>query len=116
MTQPVRLVHYSDVHITTRKLDWLKRDYASKRFTGWLNLRLLGRGYRFRHANHVASVMVHEIKHRRPDHVIFSGDATALAFEREFAEAARMLGVGHDDMPQGMAVPGNHDCYVGRPV
>jgi 3',5'-cyclic AMP phosphodiesterase CpdA len=116
MTEAVRLVHFSDVHITTRKLGWLKRDYASKRFTGWLNMRLLGRGYRFRYAHHVAEVMVREIKERRAQHVIFSGDATALAFEVEFAEAARLLGVGHDDMPPGMAVPGNHDCYVHRPV
>jgi 3',5'-cyclic AMP phosphodiesterase CpdA len=116
MTEPVRLVHYSDVHITTRRLSWRRRDFVSKRVTGWLNMRLLGRAKRFRHANDVAATMVREIRERRPHHVIFSGDATALAFEEEFAEAARRLGVADSDMPPGLAVPGNHDYYVGRPV
>ncbi len=116
MTDPVRLVHFSDMHITTRRLSWRRRDLVSKRVTGWLNMRLLGRARRFRHANEIAATMVREIRARRPQHVIFSGDATALAFEEEFAEAAQRLGVEDDDMPPGLAVPGNHDCYVGRPV
>ena len=116
MAGAVRLVHFSDVHITTRRAGLRGHDYVSKRFTGWVNLRLLGRGRRFRHANELAEVMVAEIRQRRPDHVIFSGDATALAFEPEFAEAARLLGVGSDGKPPGLAVPGNHDCYVKWPV
>src|SRR3954470_14026345 len=116
MSAPVRLVHFSDVHITTRRLGWRRRDFVSKRVTGALNMRLLGRGKRFRHASEVAGVMVRELRERRPDHLIFSGDATALAFEEEFAEAARVLGVEDADMPPGLAVPGNHDCYVARPV
>src|SRR5215813_10428875 len=99
MTKPVKLVHFSDVHITTRRLGWRRRDLVSKRVTGWLNMRLLGRAKRFRHADEVAAAMVREIRERRPHHVIFSGDATALAFEMEFAEAARQLGVKDPDMP-----------------
>jgi len=116
MSVPVRLVHFSDVHITKGPMGWRGRDLVTKRLTGWMNLRLLGRGLRFRHAHHIAEVLVADIKRRRPDHVIFSGDATALAFDSEFAEAARVLGVADADMPPGMAVPGNHDCYIARPV
>jgi 3',5'-cyclic AMP phosphodiesterase CpdA len=111
-----RLIHFSDVHITVNRLGWKWREYASKRFTGWMNLRLLGRGFRFRHAAAVARILVQELKDRHPDHFVFSGDATALAFEKEFAAAARLLGIDDAEMPPGMAVPGNHDCYVRRPV
>lgn len=114
--QPVRLIHFSDVHLTSKPLGFRGRDWASKRVTGWLNLRVLGRGRRFRHAGKVATALVNEIRTRRPDHLIFSGDATALAFESEFRAAAEALEVGSADMPPGLAVPGNHDCYVRRPV
>src|SRR5262249_20772699 len=45
--------------------------------------------------------------------VVFSGDATTLGFEAEFAVAARALEI--DSMP-GLAVPGNHDYYTRAPV
>jgi 3',5'-cyclic AMP phosphodiesterase CpdA len=114
--QTLRLVHFSDVHITTPKLGWKRRDYLSKRVTGWLNMKLLGRARRFRHAEQTALAMMQHIRSHPPDHLIFSGDATALAFEAEFAAAARVLGVGDEGLPPGLAVPGNHDYYVGRPV
>lgn len=116
MSDAVRLIHFSDVHITAKPLGWRGRDLASKRFTGWMNLALLGRGFRFRYAPNVAQALVREIKERRPDHLIFSGDATALAFESEFQAAAETLAVNDPDMPPALAIPGNHDCYVKRPV
>ena len=118
MSKPatVRLAHLSDVHITAKPLGWKPRDLASKRVTGWMNVALLGRGFRFRHAPRVTSTLVQELKQRRLDHLIFSGDATALAFDSEFAAAAQILGVADPELPQGLAVPGNHDCYVKRAV
>jgi len=116
MSEAVRLIHFSDVHITSRPLGWRRRDFASKRFTGLMNMRFLGRGRRFREANEVAQVLVEEIRERRPDHLIFSGDATALAFEPEFATAAELLGVREQGMPPALAIPGNHDCYVKHAV
>jgi 3',5'-cyclic AMP phosphodiesterase CpdA len=108
---PLHLAHFSDVHVTARPLGWSRRDWLSKRVTGWLNLRLLGRGRRFRHAEDVLTVLAGELKQRRPDHVVFSGDATSLGFEAEVARAARLLGL-HDDPLPGIAVPGNHDYYT----
>ena len=35
---PVRLAHFSDVHLTAKPLDFLPRDMMSKRFTGWLKV------------------------------------------------------------------------------
>jgi 3',5'-cyclic AMP phosphodiesterase CpdA len=112
----VRLAHISDVHFTAKPLGWKGGDLVSKRVTGWMNVKMLGRGFRFRHATTVAAILVRELKERRFDHLIFSGDATALGFEAEFAAAARWLGVSDPEMPPGLAVPGNHDCYVKKPV
>ena len=111
-TRPVRLAHFSDVHVTARPLGWGRRDYLSKRFSGWLNVRLLGRGYRFRMVDNVLAALAADLRRRRPDRVIFSGDATSLAFEAEFARAAAILGVGDPEGPPGLAVPGNHDYYT----
>jgi 3',5'-cyclic AMP phosphodiesterase CpdA len=120
--QAVRLVHFSDIHITAAKLDWKPFDWLSKRATGWLNLRYLGREHRFRSADQVLAAFIKDIRKRRLDHVIFSGDATALGFEAEIARATEFLGLvnagsepdpsGPSDVLPGMAVPGNHDYYT----
>lgn len=110
----VRLAHFSDVHLTSLNLGWTRRDMMSKKITGWINVKFLGRGRRFRHAPTVAEALTQEFRSREFDHLVFSGDATKLAFEKEFAAAASRLHVGHPDLPPGLAVPGNHDYYTLR--
>src|SRR5437763_5264851 len=112
MTAGVRLAHFSDIHLTTRPLGWALRDLRSKRLSGWFHLRALGRGRQFRLAHEVARALVREFRERRPDRIVFSGDATALGFVSEFGHAARHLHVGAVDLPPGLAVPGNHDYYT----
>src|ERR1700677_4826866 len=102
----IRLAHLSDIHITTAVLDWRLGDWFSKRFTSWVNLRAMGRGRRFRQAEEVLSILVQDLKQRGAEHVLFSGDATALGFESEMRRAAELLEVGQRP---GLAVPGNHD-------
>jgi 3',5'-cyclic AMP phosphodiesterase CpdA len=109
---PLRLAHFSDVHLTTRPLGWALRDLRTKKLSGWFHLRALGRGRQFRLAHEVARAVVAEFRERRPDRLIFSGDATALGFSTETAHAARWLHVGDADLPPGLAVPGNHDYYT----
>jgi 3',5'-cyclic AMP phosphodiesterase CpdA len=108
----VRLAHFSDIHVTARRLGWTRGDFLTKRVTGWMNLKLLGRGFRFRDSAAVAATLTRELHQRKPDHLIFSGDATALGFEAELVEAARCLTVGDPELPPALAVPGNHDYYV----
>jgi 3',5'-cyclic AMP phosphodiesterase CpdA len=110
--RPVRLAHFSDVHITSNPLGWRRGDWFSKRVTGWINLRFLGRRYRFRQADNVLTALVEEWRQRKPDHVIFSGDATNLGFEAEFVRATTLLGLHEPDHFPGLAVPGNHDYYT----
>src|SRR5205823_4279813 len=107
----VRLAHFSDVHITAQPLGWKRADWLSKRFHGYVHFSWLGRRRRFRNADEVAAALAAELRQRRPDRVVFSGDATALGFESEFARAAALLGVSGDDRLPGLAVPGNHDYY-----
>jgi 3',5'-cyclic AMP phosphodiesterase CpdA len=100
------------VHITTNPLGWTRRDYFSKRLTGWINLRWLRGRFRFRQAEAVLAALVGDLRQRQPDHVVFSGDATNLGFEAEFARATAILGVHGEDRLPGLAVPGNHDYYT----
>jgi 3',5'-cyclic AMP phosphodiesterase CpdA len=105
----VRLAHFSDIHVTCRPLGWRREDWFNKRFAAWLNLRVLGRAFRFRCAEVVLAAFMADLRERRPDHLIFCGDATALGFETEVAHAARLLGLNGQQVLPGIAVPGNHD-------
>jgi 3',5'-cyclic AMP phosphodiesterase CpdA len=102
----IRLSHFSDIHVTARPCAWRREDWLNKRLAAWVNLRLLGRGFRFRRAEQVLRALFEELRSRQPDHLLFSGDATAMGFEEELVRAASLLRVG--DLP-GLAVPGNHD-------
>jgi 3',5'-cyclic AMP phosphodiesterase CpdA len=82
--------------------------------TGYVNVRFLGRGHRFRHAPAVVEAMRADFHSRGFDLLVFSGDATKLAFESEFAIAAQRLGVGEPGQLPCIAVPGNHDYYTKR--
>jgi 3',5'-cyclic AMP phosphodiesterase CpdA len=109
----VRLAHLSDIHLTAEEPRWSVRDWFTRRLAGWFNLRWLGRAHRFRRAEEVLTVLAAELRSdRKPDHVIFSGDATALGFPEEMERAAAILGVGDSTVPAALAVPGNHDYYT----
>ncbi|HEV3204496.1 MAG TPA: metallophosphoesterase, partial [Gemmataceae bacterium] len=109
----IRLVHLSDVHITARPLGWTRADWFNKRFPSWLNYQFLGRKLRFRQAEEILTALMADFQARQPDRVIFSGDATALGFEAEFARAASLFGLDNSNHLPGLAVPGNHDyCTI----
>lgn len=108
----IRLAHYSDIHLTQHPLGWTVRDLVSKKMPGWVNVKLLGRGRRFRHTPRVAEVLMNDLASRGFDHIVFSGDATTLAFPSEFQLAATAMRVGSPSQPPTLAVPGNHDYYT----
>jgi len=108
----IRLAHFSDIHVSALTNEWQPRDWFSKRLTGWINLRFLGRGARFQYADQVLTVLRREFREREFDQLVFSGDAGMIAFDAEFAKAADALGVNDPSQPPGIAVPGNHDHYV----
>ncbi len=104
----IRLAHVSDIHVSAPST-WRLRDWLSKRFTSWLNLRVLGRARKFAQTDRVMRALAAELRQRGCDRILFSGDATALGFEEETARAAEFLEVGQPPMPPGLVVPGNHD-------
>jgi 3',5'-cyclic AMP phosphodiesterase CpdA len=108
----IRLLHFSDIHVTTTPLGSSWRDWCNKRLMGWLNVHLMGRGARLAQATQLTQLLHAEIIQRRPDAVIFSGDASLLGFPAELEHAARLLGLTGDAPCPGIAVPGNHDYYV----
>lgn len=110
----LKLLHCSDLHLSTTPLSWSWRDCFNKRLPGWINVRLLGRGARFASADLVVRRLQVEIQQRQPDAVIFSGDASHFGFAEEIEHTARQLGLGTSDGTSiaGVAVPGNHDYYV----
>jgi 3',5'-cyclic AMP phosphodiesterase CpdA len=110
----VKLCQFSDIHLTASPLGWSVRDLFGKRTTGWVNISLLGRGKRFEHAPSVVDVLRAEFAGRGFDHLVFSGDATMMGFDSEMRLAAEVLGVGDESLPPAIAVPGNHDVYIGR--
>lgn len=109
----MRLMHFSDIHLTAKPLGWRPRDLITKRVTGWANVRLLGRGHRFRDAPAVIRALVADIQSRQPDALAFSGDATGMGFASEVLVAAKALEVDIGNIP-AVAVPGNHDYYTTR--
>jgi 3',5'-cyclic AMP phosphodiesterase CpdA len=110
----VRLVHFSDIHVFSPQAVWRKRDWFTKRLTGWFNLRFLPRGREFRDAISILRHLSDDLFAQQADLIIFSGDATALGTEEEFALAAETLRVGQPGTPPALAVPGNHDYYSHR--
>ncbi len=108
----LRLAHFSDIHLTATPVRLAALDWMSKRSVGWLNGRF-GRGKHFVDATAIASAMAQELRGRGHDHVIFSGDATALGLRVEYDEVRRVL-KPDEGWPAAIAVPGNHDYYVGR--
>ncbi len=110
----LNLVHFGDVHFPGVLRGWDARDIFSKKLVGLVNVKLLGRGRSFRHANAIVEAMLTDIRLSPPDAMIFSGDATMLALPLEFDNAAARLGVRDPELPPGFAVPGNHDYYTLR--
>ena len=89
----VRFAHFSDIHVMAAACRWRREDWFNKRLSAWLNLRLLGRGFRFRCTVKVLAALREDLKERGFDWMVFSGDATAMGFKEEMARAAQMLGV-----------------------
>lgn len=110
----VRIAHFSDIHVRAPRCIWKKGDWRSKRLSAWINLRMLGRGRRFGLTEQILQALRDDWRIRGIDHVIFSGDASAMGFEEEIARAASLLGIDQGEGFSGLAVPGNHDyCTLG---
>lgn len=108
----LRIIHVSDVH---HQLDWAELPWAK---SGWrgapgrLELHAMGRLKLFAQASTAWLRILEDIDHLEADHVIFTGDLTAMGDGEEFE--AVQASVRHLTK-EGLltVVPGNHDRYQG---
>lgn len=108
----MKVLHLSDVHVVP--------DGPGRPFWhgGWrhalaqIELRLLGRAERFRTASETVVRILEDADAAGVDHVVLSGDLTALALDEEFEEARRVLGPWAERKDRLTVVPGNHDRYT----
>jgi 3',5'-cyclic AMP phosphodiesterase CpdA len=107
----MRLLHFSDVHVSAEFRDVPIHRWVGKRGLAGLNL-LLGRGKRFAEAPEKLRALARFAQEQKFDAVLFTGDYTALGLEREF-RAAREAVEPLMHAPAGYVnVPGNHDLYL----
>lgn len=110
---PLRVAHFSDLHVSTPTIRLSATDWMGKRSAGWLN-SAFGRGKTFREAPGITHALANDLRARQPDLTIFSGDATVLGMADEYAAVRLALEPALD--LTGIAVPGNHDHYTYQTV
>ncbi len=111
MQKPLRILHFSDIHIDIqiRHMQWKK--WFSKRAVGAINL-LRGRSRYFDDAEMKVEAMVRFKEENDIDLVINTGDYTALGLEQELLIARELVSPMMTPPHSYITVPGNHDIYV----
>jgi len=111
MKKPLRILHFSDIHVNIqiRHMHWKK--WFSKRAVGAINL-LRGRASYFDETEEKMAAMVRFKEENDIDIVINTGDYTALGLENELELAKKFVEPMMDPLQHYITVPGNHDIYV----
>jgi len=107
----MRILHCSDVHITTppSEMDFFRR--GPRFWMSWYELVVKGRGREYAQAEATLRQIAREAEGHAVEHVILSGDLTASGLEEEFAGAAAALGALRREPRRCTVIPGNHDCH-----
>ena len=111
MEHPLRILHFSDIHvgIEIRHMRWKK--WFSKRAIGAINL-LRGRAKYFDNAEQKLQALIRFKDEHEIDLVIHTGDYTALGLESELTLSRKMVEPLMKKTECYITVPGNHDIYV----
>lgn len=109
-----RLAHFSDIHVThpPTRGGWGGFVARPKRWVGALNYALGGRRAHFRGVEARIAALLAAVEAASPDHVLCTGDLTAMAYEAEMAEARRLFAEASATAARYTVLPGNHDRYV----
>ncbi len=103
----------SDVHV---QVDCFRRPNPHR--LGWrravaqLELKGLGRARQFDEAERLLARIAGQVGRLGVDHVVLTGDLTALAMDEEFERAKAALGPLALDPSRLSVIPGNHDRYT----
>lgn len=108
---PLRVLHFSDIHVgaLVRHMHWKR--WFSKRGIGAINL-LRGRAKYFDEVEEKMAAMVRFKEAQKIDLVINTGDYTALGLEHELRLARELVDPMMHPPQRYVTVPGNHDIYV----
>lgn len=107
----LRILHFSDVHLTVPLGELPRADRAPKRLLGAANL-VLRRQRRFRDAPEKVAALATLAAQEHVDAVLCTGDYTALGTVAELALARQAI-APLTTRPLGfVTLPGNHDVYV----
>ncbi len=111
MKKPLRVLHFSDIHVNIqiRHMHWKK--WFSKRAIGAINL-LRGRAKYFDDTERKLAALVRFKEENNIDIVINTGDYTALGLRSELQLARQLLEPFMSPPQKYITVPGNHDIYV----
>jgi 3',5'-cyclic AMP phosphodiesterase CpdA len=111
MNRPLRILHFSDIHVNIqiRHMHWKK--WFSKRAVGAINL-LRGRARYFDDTEEKLAALIRFKEAHDIDVVINTGDYTALGLESELALAKKLVEPLMQPLHHYITVPGNHDIYV----
>ena len=109
--KPLRVLHFSDIHVgvQVRHMAWKK--WFSKRAIGAINL-LRGRAKYFDEAQEKIEALIRFKEENNIDLVIHTGDYTALGLESELKLAKQLVSPLMTPPQRYVTVPGNHDIYV----
>jgi 3',5'-cyclic AMP phosphodiesterase CpdA len=104
----IRIGQLTDIHVADLS-DLRRRDFLTKRATGWVNLRM------HRNEDHHIGVLraaIDRMVHERPDLVLVTGDLSNLGLRSEWLAARALLSPLEDAGIRVGVIPGNHDYYV----
>jgi 3',5'-cyclic AMP phosphodiesterase CpdA len=107
----VRVLHFSDIHVSLGLGRVPMRDWPGKRVAGGINF-LRGRGRRFERALEKLDRLAEFASSGEVDLVVFSGDVTAMGTRAEFAAARAAIEPLVKSPAEFVCVAGNHDLYT----
>ncbi len=109
----MRILHISDVHVQVDYERSVWGEIGWRRLVAQLELKLAKRAKRFRDAPETLEQLLRKAEAAGGfDHVILSGDLTALAVDEEFNGVREALGALADRPDKLTVIPGNHDVFT----
>ena len=111
----LRILHFSDVHLPMPPGAHRTPEFLHpKRIVAFANFALR-RGSKYANALRKLAALGDFIRREAVDYVLYTGDTLNFGLEREYMDAAPRLAQTLGLAARGfLALPGNHDLYVGR--
>lgn len=111
----MKILHFSDPHLTPKLPQVPALDWMSKRITGALNYLLRRRRY-FTAVRRKLAALNQFVDEQGVEVVLCTGDYSTLGTSHELTEARQRIQPMIDSTSLYLTVPGNHDLYVSDTV